>query len=84
MLLVETLRAFDYLLPLRTSLDIAKHQEDFIVLKGRLTNDGAWEADLPELDAGVISFQLVFLEQDSTLTTAYGTHDVILLCQDKH
>lgn len=61
MLLIETLRAFDYLLPLKTQLDIAAHQEDFIVLKGGLTNDGAWEADLPDLDPGVISFQLVFL-----------------------
>lgn len=33
---------------------------------------------------GVISFQLVFLKESTNQTAAFGTHDVILLVQDKY
>lgn len=48
-----------------------------------MKTDGAWEADLPELEPGVISFQLAFLEKDNQMSSEFGTHDAIILCQNK-
>lgn len=85
-LLIEKLETFDYILPLKEHIDIAspKNTANFYMLQGNLRNDGAWEAELPTTNPGVISFQLVFIKGGSTVTVAFGTQDVILLCQDKH
>jgi glycogen debranching enzyme len=54
------------------------------MLRGKMTDDGAWEVELPPYNPGVISFQLVFIKGTSTVTVAFGSSDVILLCQDKY
>jgi len=53
------------------------------VLRGILAEDGAWIAHLPDTAPGVISFQVVFVPLGKTKTVRFGTHDIILLCQDK-
>lgn len=85
-LLIEKLQSFDYILPLKQNIDIKSHKtdENFIILGGKITEDGAWESDLPSFAAGVISFQLVFMQFGSHMTSRFGTYDAILLCQDKH
>jgi hypothetical protein len=61
------LETFDYILPLSKNIDISLpiNIENFIIIKGSLTNDGAWEAELPPVPPGVISFQLVFLKEST-------------------
>jgi hypothetical protein len=49
-----------------------------------LADDGAWIAQLPEFSPGVISFQVVFVPEGTTVAKSYGTHDIVLLCQDKY
>lgn len=85
-MLIEKLETFDYILPLKEHIDIAapKNTANFHILKGKLTDDGAWETELPTTNPGVISFQLVFIKGESTVTVGFGTQDVILLCQDKY
>jgi hypothetical protein len=85
-LLVEKLEGFDYILPLREHIDVAspKINESFLVLRGELREDGAWYAELPHSDPGVVSFQVVFIKRNSTVTVRFGSQDVILLCQQKH
>lgn len=62
-LLIEKLETFDYILPLRDNINLEapKNAENFFILKGKLTEDGAWEAELPPSEPGVISYQLAFL-----------------------
>lgn len=84
-ILIEKLSSFDYMLPLRKPIDVShpKVLNDFTLLKGTLTRDGAWQAELPPCQPGVISFQLVFLKPGTTKSERFGTCEVILLCQDK-
>ena len=86
MLLLQKLESFDYCLPLKANIDITseKTKTNFTVLTGLLKKDGAWEVDLPPSQPGVVSFQLAFTKPGSNLTVKFGTHDVILLCQDKY
>jgi glycogen debranching enzyme len=74
------------LLPLSEHVDIndEKVKQEFHVLQGKLTKDGAWETYLPEFPPGVINFQLVFLTPGSTKTVRFGTQDSILLCQNNY
>lgn len=43
-ILIEKLSSFDYMLPLKKSIDISspKVLKDFTIVKGNLTQDGAW------------------------------------------
>jgi hypothetical protein len=43
------LETFDYILPLREPIDVEcpKNIENLLVLKGKLTDDGAWVVELP-------------------------------------
>jgi hypothetical protein len=85
-LLVEKLEGFDYILPLKEHIDIASPEieANFLVLRGELREDGAWNVQLPPSDPGVVSFQVVFIKRGSTVTVRFGSQDVILLCQQKH
>lgn len=73
------------MLPLKQPIDLAstKTSDNFIIIKGNLNYDGAWQADLPPFDPGVISFQLVLRPAGTNTSSLFGTYDKILLCQDK-
>jgi hypothetical protein len=69
---------------MKTNFDLTSKacQDNFICLKGKFDEDGAWYTELEDRVPGIISFQIAFVPYGSTIATQYGTCDVVFLTQN--
>jgi hypothetical protein len=69
---------------MKTTFDLSSKPclDNFVCLRGKIDEDGAWYTELIDKVPGIVSFQIAFVPIGSTVATKYGTCDVVFLTQD--